>query len=165
MTSPSGHAFGAVPTLEPLSVERVAAALAEQGTPAGQGPEGALGGWWGGHLYEFLVRGPRLENLMVRARWSARPPESELAVVMAACNSWNSDKIWPKTYVDVYEGELFVFAEHTMDYEAGLTGAQLAQHLKNGMGSAGAFMEELAERFPQWQQWVPADSPAAQQND
>lgn len=137
----------------PLTIDRVAGVLDARGANYGRGDETELGGYWDGHLFVFRLLGADNEYLQVRGQWNRTLDMSELQAVMTRSNQWNDEKVWPKVYVHVEVGEdgspsLDVYAEHTVDYEHGVTDEQLDLHLSCAIATAGQFFDALDEQYP-----------------
>lgn len=141
-TTPAG-------ALPPLSAERITACLDAREMRYGIDDDGDVGGYWDGHLFYFFRIGQDQEYLQVRGRWNRQVGLDELAAVSARVNDWNADRLWPKVYVRVEDDRLGVYAEHTVDYEHGLTDEQLDVHLACGISTALSFFETLDEAYPE----------------
>lgn len=135
--------------LAPLSDARIKAVLDARGYNYGVDGDGDIGGIWDDHLFYFLRIGSEQEHLQVRGRWSRPLSAAHYTAVLELANEWNINKLFPKTYVRVEDGDLGVYAEHTVDYEPGLTDEQLDQHLACGVSTALSFFGLLDERFPE----------------
>ncbi|GAA4622419.1 YbjN domain-containing protein [Cellulomonas oligotrophica] len=135
--------------LPPLSAERITACLDAREMRYGIDGDGDVGGYWDGHLFYFFRIGQDQEYLQVRGRWNRQVGLDELAAVSAKVNDWNADRLWPKVYVRVEDDRLGVYAEHTVDYEHGLTDEQLDVHLACGISTALSFFEALDEAYPE----------------
>ncbi|TQL02374.1 YbjN domain-containing protein [Cellulomonas sp. SLBN-39] len=135
--------------LPPLSAERITACLDAREMRYGIDDDGDVGGYWDGHLFYFFRIGQDQEYLQVRGRWNRQVGLDELATVSAKVNDWNADRLWPKVYVRVEDDRLGVYAEHTVDYEHGLTDEQLDVHLACGISTALSFFEALDEAYPE----------------
>ena len=138
---------GAGGALEPVSNERLARLFDENEVSYGRGPEGDLGGYWDDHLFVFWHGGKSGELFQVRGRWMRAVPESELARILSITNDWHRDKLWPKAYAEVHDGEVLVFGEHTVDYEAGATDEQVNLHVGTGISATLELFETLDEQF------------------
>ncbi|MEA4944954.1 MAG: YbjN domain-containing protein [Propionicimonas sp.] len=133
--------------LEPLSKERVAAALDARGSHYLEDEDGDLYGFWDGCLFYFFVMGRYNEILQVRGTWWGRLSDDQYDAALRATNDWNLQKIWPKAYARVDDGEVRIVAEVSVDYEHDLTDAQLGQHLNCALGTTGNFFDQLNETF------------------
>lgn len=131
---------GAAGGLAPLSKDRVKAALEAAGWSYTVDGDGDIGGGWEYGSFFFFVNGNEQELLCVRGYWRGRLEEADYARALELCNTWNAEKLWPKTYVGRdEEGAVRVNTEHNVDYEAGLTDAQLSQHLVCTINTSMAF--------------------------
>lgn len=143
------EATGSAPTTEALTHDRITTVLDARDMRYGVDDDGDIGGYWDGHLFYFFRLGGQQEYLQVRGRWNRKVAVEEYARVVDLVNSWNSEKLWPKGYVRA-EGEVVgVYAEHTVDYEHGLTDEQLDLHLACGITTALSLFEHLDEQFPE----------------
>lgn len=145
------------PDVQPLHPDRIAAVLDELEANYGRADDGDIGGMWDGNLVEFLARGDDREVFIVRSRWKAAVPLTHRPQVLEECNTWNSERIWPKTYVDTVEDALVVVCELATDFEHGVTDAQLQLQVRCGLSTSLHFFEHLEQTWPQFQEWVPAD--------
>ncbi len=150
-TKPDAEPTGSGP--QPLTHQRIIDCLDARGLQYGVDDDGDIGGYWDGHLFYFFRMGQAEEYLQVRGRWNRVVPGDQLAPVMALVNAWNADKLWPKGYVRLEGGDerpevVGVYAEHTVDYEHGLTDAQLDQHLACGISTSLQLFEHLDEAYP-----------------
>lgn len=135
--------------LAPLSHERITGVLDARGYNYGIDDDGDIGGIWDDHVFYFLRIGQEQEYLQVRGRWSRPLSASHYTAVLELANQWNTDKVFPKTYVRVEDGELGVYAEHSVDYEKGVADEQIDQHLACGVSTALSFFGLLDERYPE----------------
>jgi len=135
--------------LEPVSNERLARLFDETEISYGRDQDGDLGGFWDDHLFQFWHAGENGEFFQVRGRWMRGVPESEFPQVLDIVNRWNSEKIWPKAYVEVHDGQVFVYGEHTVDYEDGATDNQVHLHVRTGVATSLRLFEHLDEQFPE----------------
>lgn len=131
-----------------LSKDRVKAVLDARGAHYGEDETGDLGGFWDGHLFYFFLLGNAGEYLQVRGRWNRRVAVEQTAALVELANQWNAGKLWPKVYVRAEEEGVGVYAEHTVDYEHGVSDAQLDLHLACAIATAGQFFERLDEAYP-----------------
>ncbi|MBC7291000.1 MAG: YbjN domain-containing protein [Actinotalea sp.] len=111
--------------------------------------DGDVGGLWRGRLFYFFCFGERSEILQVRGQWNREFAIERLTEVLEICNTWNTDRLWPKAYVRVRDdGMVHVTCEVATDLEHGVTDEQLGQLLLCGLSSASAFFDELDELYP-----------------
>lgn len=144
-------------SLVPLSRDRVKHALERAGWPYTVDADGDIGGGWEYGSFYFFVNGEHEELLCVRGFWRGRLGGSRRTEALELCNRWNSEKLWPKTYVGRDdEGYVRLNVEHNVDYEHGLTDGQLDQHLHCAVDAGMAFFGEANEAFPEvWEQFKP----------
>ncbi|ACZ30281.1 hypothetical protein Xcel_1250 [Xylanimonas cellulosilytica DSM 15894] len=133
----------------PLSRDRVAAWLERSGFAYFTDSDGDLGGLWHGRLFYFLVLGDRDEVLQVRGQWHREATIERLEELLEACNEWNAEHIWPKTYTRVRDdGSVVVCADTTVDVEHGVTDDQLDQLLQCGLSTGSMFFDHLEDEYP-----------------
>lgn len=152
-TKPDAEPAGSAGQPQPLTHQRVIDCLDARGLQYGVDDDGDIGGYWDGHLFFFFRMGEAEEYFQVRGRWNRTVPSDQVSQVIALVNAWNADKLWPKAYVRVEGGGerpevVGVYAEHTVDYEHGLTDAQLDQHLACGISTSLQLFEHLDEAYP-----------------
>lgn len=142
--------IGGGSSLAPVSVERLAQVLETEGLNFGYSEDRSrLGGYWGEHLVEFIFYGETNEVLQIRAHWGRPLPADHWTDVLERLNSNNSERIWPKLYVDREDDGLAVMAEHAVDYEPGASDEQLAQHVQCAISTSLGAFERLDEAYPQ----------------
>lgn len=133
----------------PLSTERLTERLASLRYHYFVDSEGDVGGLWHGRLFHFYLFGDRQQVLQVRGRWNRRIAIERLGETLALCDRWNRELVWPKCYVRVLDdGYVHVMAEVSTPLGSGVTDAQLATHIQNGLTHARAVFDALDERFP-----------------
>ena len=142
-------AAGPAGGLEPVSNERLARLFDETEVNYGRDEDGDLGGFWDDHLFQFWHAGENGEFFQVRGRWMRGVPEADYAKVLEVVNTWNSEKLWPKSYVEVHEGQVIVYGEHTVDYEEGATDEQVHLHVRTGVATSLRLFDHLDEQFPE----------------
>jgi len=143
-------AFEPLSELAAVSKDRIKARLDARGYNYGIDDDGDIGGRWDDHVFYFLLLGSQSEYLQVRGRWQRALPASELGQVLVHANEWNAGRIWPKVYVRLEENDTIgVYTEHSVDYEPGLTDAQLDQHLGCAISTSLAFFTNLDGNYPE----------------
>ena len=135
--------------LELISRDRIRKVLDTQGWPYQVDAEGNISAVWNDGAYAFLIFGREREIFTVRATWLSVLKSEDTLRAHEFCARWNKEKLWPKVYpkVDV-EGRLRLHGEHNMDYESGLSDAQLLSHIRTMYGSGTDFFEHAAKEFP-----------------
>ncbi|RMI04791.1 YbjN domain-containing protein [Cellulomonas triticagri] len=141
-------AAGAGPAPQALSHDRVTAVLDSRDMRYGVDDDGDIGGYWDGHLFYFFRMGGQQEYLQTRGRWNRKVGIDQFARVVELVNDWNASKLWPKGYVRREDDVVGVYAEHTVDYEHGVTDEQLDLHLACGITTALSLFEHLDEQYP-----------------
>jgi hypothetical protein len=144
-TKPDAAAGG---HLTPLTHDRITGVLDGRDMRYAVDDDGDIGGYWDGHLFYFFRMGQHQEYLQVRGRWNRKIGLDQLERATALVNAWNADKLWPKGYVRVEDDVLGIYAEHTVDYEHGVTDQQIDLHLACGISTALQLFEHIDEAYP-----------------
>ncbi|MDR0483476.1 MAG: YbjN domain-containing protein [Cellulomonadaceae bacterium] len=131
-----------VPRPEPITMDRVAAELERCGYHVDRDDDGDITGIWDGSRFWFMLLGEHSEILQVRGRWEKTVPSHLRFSVLQAANDWNRDRLWPKVYLRD-EGELSIYTEVSVDFEAGATDAQLSDTIACGLVTASQFFGSL----------------------
>ncbi|MEV7973069.1 YbjN domain-containing protein [Cellulomonas sp. NPDC089187] len=151
-TGAPGNALGSAPAdghPTPLAPERIVAWLKDNDFHYFTDDDGDIGGLWKGRLIFFFLLGEKQEILQIRGQWHREIALERLHEVLDACEEWNAERIWPKTYARVRDnGMVTVVAETSTDLEHGATDDQLAQLLHCGLGSANSFFDAIDEMYP-----------------
>ena len=111
--------------------------------------DGDIGGYWDGHVFYFLVLGQNGEYLQARGRWNRKVGSDQLDALNRLVNEWNATRLWPKGYVRDEDGEVGVYAEHTVDYEHGVTDQQIDLQLACSIATGLQLFEHLDEQYPE----------------
>ncbi|MCW2287546.1 YbjN domain-containing protein [Leucobacter luti] len=145
--------------LAPLSKDRIKAALESEGWSYSVDSDGDIGGGWEYGSFYFFTNGEQGELLCIRGSWRGKLEASDMGLALQACNSWNAEKLWPKTYARPdEEGMIRIHTEHNVDYEQGITDGQLSQQLVCAINTGMSFYEHLNELFPAvWAEYKPQD--------
>jgi len=73
----------------------------------------------------------------------------DVPALYAFCNSWNHDRLWPKSFVHVNDdGSARVCGEVVADLERGVTAQQLDQLIGCGISTGCQMSEAVAELRP-----------------
>lgn len=140
-----------------LSRERINAALTRLEVKYGTDDDGDAMAWFGERQFvRFVSMGEALEIFQVRSIWEPVVPLSVRADLLERCNTWNSERIWPKTFARVEDGGLVVMAEVNVDFEPGVSDAMIEQTIRCAISTSGGFFEQLEEAYPQFAEWIPA---------
>lgn len=108
-----------------------------------------LGGLWHSRVFFFFLLGEHKEILQIRSQWNREISIDRLDEVLPFCNDWNTQRVWPKTYVRVRDnGMIQVCAETAVDLEQGVTDEQLGIQLVCGLNSQTFFWNALDELYP-----------------
>lgn len=138
-TPPQSPVVDSIPA---ISQERIKALFDKEKWNYFVDNEGDLGGTWDSNQYFFLLRGHNQEILHITARWHATVAFERLENVREFINSWNRDRIWPKTFHRIDDdGRIYIMAEHTVDFEHGATNEQLMQAIHTALGTSTQFFE------------------------
>ncbi len=151
-------ATGKAASLVPLSSQRIGHALEAQGWSYTVDADGDIGGGWEYGSFYFFTGGDDDEVLSVRGSWRGQLDPGEFVAAVEVCNEWNAERLWPKTYARRDESGMVRFhTEHNVDFEHGLSDAQLDQQVVCAVDTGIAFYERLNERFPAtWEKYRPA---------
>ena len=134
--------------LAPLSTDRLAQVLARRDFTFTTDDDGDITGIWDGHRFWLMVTGDADDVLQVRGAWQRSLAPGRRAAARLAVNDWNRDRLWPKVYYRTEDEEIVVYAEHSIDLEAGVNDAQLDQAIACGLMSGVQFFGELDRAFP-----------------
>lgn len=142
-----------LPPLEPLlplSRERIRDALEARRTPYRVDSDLDIG-VKGDHGFVWvLAEGQSHEILVLRGFWSRRLPLAERDRLLEAANDDNGAYRWPRSCVFVDdEGTVGIRAEHVVDFELGVTDAQLDYAVHGGLSAVFGAFARYAERFPE----------------
>ncbi|WP_025134828.1 YbjN domain-containing protein [Leucobacter sp. PH1c] len=158
-TKDSTPAVGGGNGLTPISKERIKAGLERAGWSYSVDTDGDIGGGWEYASFFFFLSGKEEELLCIRGSWRGKLPAELLGQAIETCNSWNAEKLWPKTYARLDdEGLVRIHTEHNVDYEQGITDGQLDQQLLCAVNTGMSFYEQVNEVFPEiWAEYKPED--------
>lgn len=139
----------AASTLPAPSRERIKAALESKNWSYKVDGDGDIAGAWEDGFFWFFLMGEQSEIVQVRGTWDGELAEADLPAAERVTAEWNRDMLWPKVYPRINEeGVLRLHAEHSVDYETGVTDEQLALHLTTAVNSGCRWFEKLNEAFP-----------------
>ena len=131
-----------------LTRERIEEALRRKEWHYQIDEDGDVCGLWDDNLFYFLQVGEQHEILHVRGRWHHSLNIDQRAEAREVIDDWHRDRLWPKGYTRVNDdGELRVYAEHTVDFENGVTDDQLLQTIRCAISTSLQLFEHLAEHF------------------
>jgi hypothetical protein len=132
-----------------MSVARVTERLAALGYHYFVDSEGDVGGIWLGRIYHFYLFGDAQQVLQVRGRWNRKIAIERLTEVLALCDRWNRELVWPKCYVRVLDdGFVHVMTEVSTPLASGATDAQVAACIQDGLSAGRMIFDALDERYP-----------------
>lgn len=133
----------------PLSRDRLEQVLTGDGVNFGIDDDGDIITGWEFGAYHLSTRGPDEEILFVDSFWRAPLPEESLAQTIAICTQWNRETAWPKAFPSQAEdGSVRINTQHAVDYEAGVSDAQLSLHIRSAVSGSEQFFEHLTQIFP-----------------
>lgn len=149
-TGPDSRAAGAgdgrAQLLRPLTNDLIASVLNARGYVFYTDGEGDLVGRWDDNIVYFLRLGFAGELLQVRTMAATAFSIDEVPALYAFCNTWNHDRLWPKTFVHVNDdGSARIFGEVVTDLEQGVTPLQLDQLIHCGISSGCQLADAVAE--------------------
>ena len=135
--------------LQPLTNELIATVLNGRGYAFYTDQDGDLVGRWDNNLIYFFRRGAAGELLQVRTMAATTFSIDDVPALYAFCNSWNHDRLWPKSFVHVNDdGSARVCGEVVADLERGVTAQQLDQLIGCGISTGCQMSEAVAELRP-----------------
>jgi hypothetical protein len=132
----------------PLSRDRIAEALSNDGYQTSVDSDGDLTGVWNGHHFWFILLGERDEILQVRGRCKLTIGAEQRSTAMLAINDWNRERIWPKAYLRKEDDGLALYGEMSVDLEYGVNDDQLARLLDCGLATAVQLFEATIRAQP-----------------
>ncbi|MCL2090663.1 MAG: YbjN domain-containing protein [Micrococcales bacterium] len=136
------------PPPQPVDRDRIGQCLTRRGYRYVVDPDGDLTGTWNAHRFWFLLLGDERDVVQVRGRWARTLTTAQRRPALLALNDWNRERIWPKSYLREEEGRLAVYAEVSVDLEAGATDDQLDQILTCGLGTSVQLFKALDNQVP-----------------
>jgi hypothetical protein len=132
----------------PLSRDRIEEALRAEGWTFSIDSDGDIGGQWDSNGFYFFIYGEQKEILQIRGRWHQSLPLDMRSQVRELLDDWHFTKIWPKGYTTVDDsGRIWVLAEHSVDWENGVTDEQLRLTLRCGITTSLSLFRRLEENF------------------
>ncbi|MDR1392687.1 MAG: YbjN domain-containing protein [Bifidobacteriaceae bacterium] len=135
------------PSPPPLTRDRLEAALKAENWSYQIDSDGDVGGIWDANVFYFFLYGENKETLQVRGRWHQSLPIEMRPKVRETIDNWHYAKIWPKAYTTVDDsGRLWVLAEHTVDWEHGVTDEQLRLTLRCSITTTLSLFRHLQDR-------------------
>ncbi|MDR0946034.1 MAG: YbjN domain-containing protein [Bifidobacteriaceae bacterium] len=133
----------------PLGRDRIVRVMDQHGWVYDIDSDGDIGGFWGPDRFFFFVSGPDNCVLQVRSRWHQNLPIELRSAVREVLDEWHRQTNWPKGYTRVDDrGRLWIEAEHTVDFGAGVTDAQLDDTVVMSIRTELQLFDFLAGRFP-----------------
>ncbi len=133
----------------PLSDDRLVQWLTDSSFSYFVDNDGDVGGLWRGRVFYFFLFGQHREILQVRGHWQREGAIERLLEVLEFCNTWNTERIWPKAYVRVRDdGHVHVVGEVAVDFEHGATDDQLSQSLRCGLATGTMLFDALDQHYP-----------------
>lgn len=134
--------------LRPISIERMGLLFDSQGWKWELDDEGDIASGWDGHMVFFRLAGAQHEVLNIVAFRHGVLPREARSELLFLIEEWHRDHLWPKCYFREVEGDaLQVMAELNIDFEPGVTDAQLVLQFRCAIGTILQFFAELDEAF------------------
>lgn len=133
--------------VQPLSQARLTEILDGQGWHWTVDEDGDLGGVWDGNTFYFLISGDHDEILQVAGYLGAHVPGDSRDALRVFIEDWHRDHYWPKCYFleDPEDSTLRLVGSVTVDYEHGVTQAQLFQHVKCALGTISQTFDDVVD--------------------
>lgn len=136
----------AKPQIRPLSQERLVELFEDQEWHYNVDDDGDLGGRWDHTFFYFFRSGGQEEILNVSARFLIPIPEDKVEETRQFIEDWHREHLWPKAYTMADdEGQMRVAVDVALDYEHGVTDAQLLRHARCAIGTTMQLTEGLKE--------------------
>jgi hypothetical protein len=131
--------------VEPISSDRIAAALDELDIRYIRDADGDLLAMWERHAVLFGIEGPVDEILVIRARPHATVPGDWAQRAYEAVNEWNHTRRFNKAYVgDLNDlGQLPIYAEVQWPLITGVHQAQLVEFIECAVSVSECFVSWL----------------------
>jgi hypothetical protein len=137
------------PTLPQLSRDRIEASLVRRDWRFAVDSDGDVTGSWDHNQFYFFIGGRSKEILHIQGCWRQNLTVDQRGAVLLAMNEWHQEKLFPKCYLRVDDsGALWVYTDHIVDWEHGLTDDQLDLTITCALMTSLQFFEFMAERFP-----------------
>lgn len=134
--------------IAPLSQDRVKAVLDSRKWHWFVDNEGDLGGIWDSNTFFFILLGEGPTILRVQGTLNRRLSLDHLDAVREFILEWHREKLWPKASHHITDdGDLRIEIDHCVDWEHGVSDAQLLQQIECTLGTAHQFFEALLERL------------------
>lgn len=109
-------------------------------------------GFWEGELFYFkhLDVDDIGSVYQILGVWSRVVPATEFTAMALFANAWNTERLWPKSFADLDEGEGLVSlcAETAMDFGPSFELEQLEELMNIGISTALSLFEAAATEFP-----------------
>ncbi|MDR1214922.1 MAG: YbjN domain-containing protein [Propionibacteriaceae bacterium] len=135
-------------TPEPLSRDLIERVMREQSWHYTIDSDGDIGGIWDDNMFYFFLRGDSDEILYVRGRWHHSLTTDQRTEAREVLDEWHLQHFWPKGYTRVDDnGDVRVYGEHVVDWEAGVTFDQLLQTIRCSISTVLGMFEELEQHF------------------
>jgi hypothetical protein len=135
--------------IAPLTRERIEKVLDDHQWVYHLDSDGDPSGFWDQNVFYFLRQGPQDQILHVRGRWHQPMPIEVRPQLLLSLDDWHLTRIFPKGYTRVDDdGRVWVHTEHSVDWEFGVTDAQLAVTIECAILTSLALFRHLAEAFP-----------------
>ncbi|MFY1633198.1 YbjN domain-containing protein [Solwaraspora sp. WMMB335] len=142
--APAGS--GQMQVLRPLTTDLIASTLDARGYRFQSDSDGDLVGRWNDNVIFFSRLGAQGELLRIRTIAATEFTVDDVPTLYAFCNSWNHDRLWPKTFVHVDDdGTARVCGEVITDLERGVTPAQLDHLISCGISTGCQVSDAAAE--------------------
>lgn len=133
----------------PFNAERLPSVLDALGIRYDRDADGDVYADWEGMRVWFLAPGDQNEILAMRALWDHRPPAEVFARVESLVNDWNANRFWPRASAALRDEHVVVAADLIIDLETGASDDFLAHQVRCMVGTCHAWVEYLAEAFPE----------------
>lgn len=138
------------PAVTPLTRQRLQALVAEQGWMYSLDDDGDIRARFSGDLFSFILSGARLEILNVLGYMPEDIPMSLLEEARTVIEDWRREHLWPGLFWRENDDAGLTFSVGgavAVDWEDGVTDAQLLQHLRCGIATCNDAFDEVRDRL------------------
>ncbi|MCS4535532.1 YbjN domain-containing protein [Corynebacterium sp. HS2168-gen11] len=133
----------------PLSIDRIKEILQLEDISYGVMENGSVMAAFRSNRLYFNAQGERNEVLAVTGAWHISAPWNASNELWDTLNNWNRMHVFPKAYMvhDEDNDEADVRAEFNIDFEYGVTDAQLRQSIRAAIATMMQLFKELENKY------------------
>lgn len=151
--APAGGAAAGVPsapvdqvTVRQLSMEGITRAANAEGWKY-EVENGKMMGMWDYNHFLFVVTGGSGEYFQIQSQWKGTVPPERFEEVRRFSEEWHRAKLWPTISFTTADGAIKVNTTLSVDYEYGVTDAQLLLQMRCALATSLKVYEELNGMF------------------